>query len=72
VNGPSKVCKHAQNQKLFASHGRKSIAIQVAHNVAKDNARKVVQFATMLHLLQQGHPMLKYEAYFWKPIKHTL
>jgi len=71
VNGPSKVCKHAKNQKLFASHGHKSIAIQVAHDVAKKNARKVVQFATMLHLLQQGHPMLEYETYFWKPIKHT-
>ncbi len=24
--------------------------------------KKVIQFATMLHLLQQGHPMLEYEA----------
>jgi hypothetical protein len=39
--------------------------------VARKNARKVVQFATMLYLLQQGHPMLEYETYFWKPIKHT-
>ncbi len=62
MNGPSKVCRHAKNQKLFASSGHKSIVIQVAHDVVRKNARKVVQFATMLHLLQQRHPMLDYEA----------
>jgi hypothetical protein len=62
VNGPFKVCRHAKNQKLFASHGCKSIVIQVAHDVAIKNAKKMVQFATMLHLLQQGHLMLEYEA----------
>jgi len=61
MNGPSKVCRHAKNQKLVTSHGRKSIVIQVAHDVARENAKKMVQFATMLHLLQQGHPMLEHE-----------
>jgi hypothetical protein len=62
MNGPSKVCRHAKNEKLFAFHGCKSIVIQVTHDMARENAKKVVQFATVLHLLQQGHPMLEYEA----------
>ncbi len=47
----SKVCKHAYNQKLFAFRGCESTTIQVAHGVAGKSTRKVVQFATMLHLL---------------------
>ncbi len=46
-----KVCKHAKNQKLFTSHGYEFIATQVTHGVVKDNAKKVVQFAIVLHLL---------------------
>jgi hypothetical protein len=45
---------------LFASHGRESIGIQVAHGVARKNAKKVVSFIIVLHLLQQGCPMLEY------------
>jgi hypothetical protein len=44
------------------SRGCESIIIQVAHGVVGENARKVVQFAIVLHLLQQGCPMLEYEA----------
>jgi hypothetical protein len=58
MNGSSKVCKHAKNQKLFTSRGRKYIVIQVAHDVVRDDVKKVVRFVTML---QQGHPMLEYE-----------
>ncbi len=58
----TKVCKHVKNQKLFAFCGYESITIQVAHGVIRDNARKLVQFATVLHFLPQGHPMLEYEA----------
>jgi hypothetical protein len=29
--------------------------------VARENQRKVIQFAIVLHLLQQGHPMQEYE-----------
>jgi exoribonuclease II len=47
----SKVCKHAKNQKLFTYHGNEFIITQVAHGVVGKNVRKVVQFATMLHLL---------------------
>jgi hypothetical protein len=58
----SKFCRHAKNQKLFTFHGCESITTQVAHGVAGKNARKMVHFVTMLHLLQQGCPMLEYEA----------
>ncbi len=51
MDGPSKVYRHARNHKLFAFHGHKFIDFQVAHDVAKENVRKVAQFATMLHLL---------------------
>ncbi len=47
---------------MFVFRGCESIVTQVTHGVVGDNARKVVQFATMLHLLQQGLPMLEYEA----------
>jgi hypothetical protein len=55
-----KLGRHAKNQKLFTSHGRESIATQVAHGVARKNAKKVVNFVIMLNLLQQGCPMLEY------------
>ncbi len=47
----SKVCRHAKNQKLLTSHGYEFIVTQVAHGAVGKNVRKVVQFATMLHLL---------------------
>jgi hypothetical protein len=47
---------------LFAFYGREFIPTQVAHGVVGENARKVVQFANVLHLLQQGRPLLEYEA----------
>ncbi len=56
----TKFCRHAKNQKLFASHGHESIATQVTHGVARKNAKKVVNFVIVLHLLQQGCPMLEY------------
>ncbi len=46
-----KVYRHANNHKLFVFHGYESIITQVAHGVFRENARKVVQFATVLHLL---------------------
>jgi hypothetical protein len=47
----SRVCKHVKNQKLFAFGGCEYIATQVTHGVVRDNAKKVVQFAIVLHLL---------------------
>jgi hypothetical protein len=58
----SKDSMHSKNYKLFVSRNHESIASQVAKGVVGEKGRKVVQFATMLHLLQQGHPMLEYEA----------
>ncbi len=50
-----------RTRSCLLSYGCESIIIQVAHGVARENARKVVQFAIVLHLLQQGCPMLEYE-----------
>jgi hypothetical protein len=69
----SKVCKHAKNQNLFNFHNHEGIEVsetelsesvvaQVTNGMARKKVRKLVQFATILHLLQQGHPMLEYEA----------
>ncbi len=55
----SKDCKHVKNHKLFASCGHGSVVTQLANGMVKDNQKKVVQFATILHLLQQGCPMQK-------------
>jgi hypothetical protein len=38
------------------------IGVQLAHMVARKKVRKNIQFSTILHLLQQGHPMLEYES----------
>jgi hypothetical protein len=35
-----KVCKHAKNEKLFASHGPEFITTQVAYGMIKENAKK--------------------------------
>jgi hypothetical protein len=57
-----KDCKHAKNHKLFASCNQGNVVAQLANGMAGENLRKVVQFTTFLHLLQQGCPMQEYEA----------
>jgi hypothetical protein len=57
----SKVCKHVKNQNLFNFHNHESVVAQVANGMARKKVRKLVQFATILDLLQHGHPMLQYE-----------
>jgi hypothetical protein len=47
---------------LFAFYNRESVINQIANGKAKEKARKVMQFGTILHLLQQGCLMLEYEA----------
>lgn len=54
--------KHAKNHKLLASHSGQNIATQLGNGDAREKGIKVVQFATIFHLLQQGCPMLEYEA----------
>jgi hypothetical protein len=49
----SKVCKHAKNQKTFASLSWETIDdAQLAHWVAGEKVWKIVQFSIVLHLLQ--------------------
>jgi hypothetical protein len=55
-----KDCRHAKNYKLFGFRSHGNVATQLANEMAGENQRKV-QFATILHLLQQGGPMQKYE-----------
>jgi hypothetical protein len=47
----SKVCRHANNLKLLAFCNYESVATQVANGMAREKTRKIVQFATILHLL---------------------
>jgi hypothetical protein len=54
--------QHAKNHRLFISHNRKIIVDQVINEVVKKKGGKILQFAIVLSLLQQGHPMLEYEA----------
>ncbi len=58
----SKVSRHAKNKKLFTFRSHESIVAQVVNGVIGEKAQKVVQFVTMVFLLQQGHPMLEYKA----------
>jgi hypothetical protein len=57
----SKYCKHAKNHKLLASHNHRNVATQPANGMVRENQKKVVQFAIVLHLPRQGHPMQEYE-----------
>jgi hypothetical protein len=56
-----KVYKHAKNQNLFNFYNHESVVAQVANGMARKKVRKLMQFATILHFLQQGHSMLQYE-----------
>jgi hypothetical protein len=57
----SKNYRHVKNYKLHVSHNHESVVAQVANGLARKKVRRVMQFATILHLLQQGCPMMKYE-----------
>jgi hypothetical protein len=52
---------HAKNHKLIASCSHGNVTTQFANGVVGNNQRKVVQFAIVLHLLQQGCPTHEYE-----------
>jgi hypothetical protein len=43
--------------------GNESVVAQVANGMVRKKAKKVVQFASILHLLQQGHPTIEYEPF---------
>jgi hypothetical protein len=46
---------HAKNHKLFAFYNHGNIVTQFANGMVGENRKKVVQFAIVLHLLQQGY-----------------
>lgn len=57
----AKNCKHLRYERLFAARNTITVAQQLAV-VKGERARKRLQFATILHLLQEGRPMLEYAA----------
>jgi hypothetical protein len=57
----AKNCKHLRFEKIFAAQSTVTVAQQLAV-VKRERARKRQQFATVLHLLQEGRPMLEYPA----------
>ena len=57
----AKNCKHLRNERLYAARNSVTVAQQLAV-VKGERARKRLQFATILHLLQNGRPMLEYAA----------
>ncbi len=57
----SQNCKHAKNDKLHAFRNGQTLVAQLGNGDAGEKGIKVVQFATIFHLLQLGCPMLEYE-----------
>ena len=57
----AKNCKHLRYERLFAARNTVTVAQQLAV-VEGERARKRLQFATILHMLQEGRPMLEYAA----------
>ena len=57
----AKNCKHLRYERLYAARDTVTVAQQLAV-VKGERARKRLQFATILHLLQEGRPMLEYAA----------
>ena len=56
-----KNCKHLCNECIYVARSQTTVLEQVT--VLKGEwARKQIQFATILHLLHKGHPMLEYTA----------
>jgi hypothetical protein len=56
-----KIVGMARTRKLLARCSNESVVAQVANGMVGKKAKKVVQFASIFHLLQQIHPMIEYE-----------
>ena len=52
-------CKHLRYERIYAGRNHVTVAQQLVV-VKGERARKRIQFATILHLLQEGCPMLEY------------
>ena len=57
----AKNCKHLRYERIYVAKNNVNVAQQLAV-VKGEQARKRLQFATILHLLQEGCPMLEYAA----------
>lgn len=57
----AKNCKHLRFERMYATRSVVTVAQQMA-SVTGERARKRQQFATVLHILQEGRPMLEYQA----------
>jgi hypothetical protein len=49
------------NDNLLQMHVRGSVVDQVNASLHTKKKRKFLQFVTIFHLLQQGHPLTNYE-----------
>jgi hypothetical protein len=52
---------HNQNERLLATISTYSFRAQVGESTVRDRKKKLVQVATLLHLLMQGRPATYYE-----------
>ena len=57
----AKICKHLRNEYIYAPRSQTTVLEQLIV-LKEERARKEIQFATILHLLHKGHPMLEYTA----------
>ena len=57
----AKNCKHLRYERIYASRNTVTVAQQLAV-VKGERARKRILYATIVHLLQEGRPMLEYTA----------
>jgi hypothetical protein len=56
-----KIVGMARTRKLLVRCSNESVVAQVANGMVRKKAKKVVQFASILHLLQQRQPMIECE-----------
>jgi hypothetical protein len=54
--------KHLVNERRYAARSAQKPIIQQLREVKGERARKRQQLATIFHFLQQGRPMVEYEA----------
>lgn len=54
-------CKYVKNERIYATRSRRTVLEQVTA-MKGERGRKQIQFATILHLLHEGRPMLEYTA----------
>ncbi len=58
----AKDCKHVKNETTYACKGKELMLQQVANGVVGKH-KKLIQFATLFHVLKHGRPMFAYEAH---------